>query len=329
MEQGIAAHERLEFYGVRAGKIDRSRPAPRALFRALAGFADAAAVVGRIKPKVLVGFGGFASFPGVAGAWLRGVPIVLHEGNARPGLVTKVFAKSAKMIALVDDAAKLELGGAKTQLVGMPVREQRMIRIQALKALGLEPHKKTILIMGGSQGSLKLNTLLPTILERVLAGKNVQVIHQTGRGRLEEVASVVTHLPWYHTLEFVDAIAAFDAADFAITRAGFSTISDAAFHGVPLLLIPLPSASEDHQTKNAQGVEARGAGFVIPEAALIQESLSPENAPHLLERGILACLDDTTLDQMRNNAFAASSAGAADRLADLVLGVIKQGRETK
>ena len=323
MEEGIAARENLGFFGVRTGKIDRSRPDPRALLRALAGFWDAASIVGRLRPKAVVGFGGFASFPGVAGAWLRGVPIVLHEGNARPGLVTKVFARRAKMIGLVDETAKFELPGAKTQLVGMPVREQHMMREVALEKLGLEQNKQTILVMGGSQGSVRLNKLLPPILERVLIGKNVQVIHQTGRGRLEEVNPVVSHLPWYHTIEFVDAIAAFGAADFAITRAGFSTIADAAFHGVPLLLVPLPSASEDHQTKNAVSVEARGAGFVITEAALMQESLSPPDAPRLLERGILACLDATKLEEMRRAAFSASSAGAAERLAKLVLGVLE------
>ena len=323
MEESIAARENLEFFGVRTGKIDRSGPDPRALVRALAGFGDAVWIVGKVRPKAVVGFGGFASFPGVAGAWLRGVPIVLHEGNARPGLVTKIFARHAKMIGLVDQAAKLELPGAKTQLVGMPVREQQMTRDVALQNLGLEQNKQTILVMGGSQGSVKLNKLLPPMLERVLTGKNVQVIHQTGRGRLEEVKPVVAHLPWYHTIEFVDAIAAFSAADFAITRAGFSTIADAAFHGVPLLLVPLPSASEDHQTKNAISVEARGAGFLIPEAALMQESLSPTDAPRLLEQGILACLEAVTLEQMRRSAFAASSAGAATRLAALVMGVLK------
>ncbi len=322
MEQGIATRENLGFYGVRTGKIDRSRPDPRALMRAVAGFWDAASIVGKLHPKVVVGFGGFASFPGVAGAWLHGVPIVLHEGNARPGLVTKVFAKRAKMIGLVDEAAKLELVGARTKLVGMPVREQRMTRPEALAKLALEPNKPTILIMGGSQGSVRLNKLLPPILERVLAGKNVQVLHQTGRGRLEEVKTS----SWYHTIEFVDAIAAFSAADFAITRAGFSTIADAAFHGVPLLLVPLPSASEDHQTKNAQGVEARGAGFLIPEVELERESLSPTDSQGLLERGILACLDASKLEELRRDALKASSAGAAERLAALVLEVIQRER---
>ena len=98
MEEDIATRENLGFYGVRTGKIDRSRPDLLALMRAIAGFGDAAAIVGKLRPKAVVGFGGFASFPGVAGAWLRGVPIVLHEGNARPGLVTRVFAKRAKLI---------------------------------------------------------------------------------------------------------------------------------------------------------------------------------------------------------------------------------------
>ena len=120
MEEGIAARENLEFFGVRTGKIDRSGPDPRALLRAVAGFGDAVAIVGKVRPKAVVGFGGFASFPGVAGAWLRGVPIVLHEGNARPGLVTKILARHAKMIGLVDQARNSSFLARKLNLLECP-----------------------------------------------------------------------------------------------------------------------------------------------------------------------------------------------------------------
>jgi UDP-N-acetylglucosamine--N-acetylmuramyl-(pentapeptide) pyrophosphoryl-undecaprenol N-acetylglucosamine transferase len=343
MEERVAAQEGLEFFGVRTGKLDRSSPDPRAVLRALAGFGDALKIVARVRPVAVVGFGGFASFPGSAAAVLRGVPLILHEANARPGLVTKLLAGFSRRVALADETASKELPSNKSVWVGMPVREVRVPRVEALVQLGLEPDKPLVLVMGGSQGSLKLNRLLPGILEPVLAGKNVQVLHQTGRGRLEEVAPRVAHLPWYHTTEFVDGPTAWSAASAGITRAGYSTIADAAFHGVPLVMVPLPSASEDHQTKNARSVEARGAGLVVTQNDLEHESelrtvprpksvsitasttvnhLDPGSLPGPLETGILACLQPERAPLMRASALASSPEGAAKRLAALVLDCI-------
>ncbi len=323
MEERLAAEEGLEFFGVRTGKLDRARPDPRAMLRAVAGFGDAVRVTRRFKPGMTVGFGGFASFPGVAAAWLTGTPLAMHEANALPGLVTRAFARSAKLIALADEATKQFLPGDRCVWVGMPVREQRLEKTAALGKLGLEAGRITVLVMGGSQGSVRLNALLPGLLERLLTGQNVQVLHQTGRGRLNEVAPRVAHLPWYHLAEYVDGVAAWSASDLAVTRAGMSTISDAAFHGVPLLLVPLPSSAEDHQSKNALNVESRGAGRWIPEAELQRESES--GLPGKFSEGMLSCLQPPVLEAMRVSALRASPAGAAGRLAELVLGALRKG----
>ncbi len=331
MEEGIAARENLKFFGVRTGKLDRSRPDPRAVLQALAGFGDALGIVGRERPAAVVGFGGFASFPGAAAAILRGVPLVLHDSNARPGIVTKFLGRFAKFIALAENAAQDELPKDKTVWVGMPVREVRFPKAEALEKLGLEANKALVLIIGGSQGSMRLNALLPAILEKTLTGMNVQVLHQTGKGRLNEVKPRVAHLPWYHCIEFVDGPTAWSAADVGITRAGASTISDAAFHGVPLILIPLPSSAEDHQTKNALAVQARGAGMCVPERDLEAESLSDSSAsgprdsglPTPLASGMVSCLQPERHQAMRAAALQASPAGAAERLAELVLKTIR------
>jgi UDP-N-acetylglucosamine--N-acetylmuramyl-(pentapeptide) pyrophosphoryl-undecaprenol N-acetylglucosamine transferase len=204
----------------------------------------------------------------------------------------------------------------------MPVRETRLEKNAALQQLGLEVGKQTVLVMGGSQGSVRLNKLLPPILERVLADRDVQVLHQTGRGRLEEVAPRVAHLPWYRTAEFVDGVAAWSAADLGVTRAGMSTIADAAFHGVPLVLVPLPSSAEDHQTKNAQSVTARGAGLWVAEADLERESGS--GLPGSFSGGIVSCLEPRESEAMRDAARRSSPEGAAVRLADAVLGAFSE-----
>ncbi len=314
MEARLALQEELEFFGVRAGKLDRSRPDPKALWNAAAGFTDAIRVVKKYKPSCVVGFGGFASFPGMAGGFFTGTPLAMHEANAFPGLVTRLFAARAKIIALADASTRTYLKNTKTVVVGMPVRETSVPRLEARTMLGLEPDKFTVLVMGGSQGSVRLNALLPPLLERALIGKNAQVLHQTGRGRLEEVK--MAHLPWYKTAEFIDGAAAFSAADFGMTRAGMSTIADAAFHGVPLAVIPLPSSAENHQVKNAQALETRGAGLCVLEPDLEAELLGIDGK---LVSGMLSCLDATHLANWRSVVQKNSPIGAAKRLADAIL----------
>lgn len=337
MEEGIAARENLKFFGVRTGKLDRSNPDPRAVVRALQGFTDALGIVGRERPAAVVGFGGFASFPGAAAAILRGVPLVLHDSNARPGIVTKFLGRFAKFIALAENAARDELPRGRAVWVGMPVREVRVPKPEALEKLGLEPEKPLVLIIGGSQGSLLLNAHLPPILERALEGKGVQVLHQTGRGRgrLTELQERVKHLPWYHCTEFVDGPSAWSAADLGITRAGASTISDAAYHGVPLIMIPLASSAEDHQTRNALAVQARGAGICVPERDLEAESKSTSSAsgpmdsglPTPLASGMVFSLQPERHQAMRAAALNASPEGAVERLAELVLKAMRGSSE--
>ena len=313
MEERLAAEAKLEFFGVRSGKLDRSRPDPRAVWNALAGFGDAVAVTQKFKPDVTVGFGGFASFPGVAAAWLTRTPLVMHEANAYPGLVTRTFKSAARAIALADAATIAHLPAQKCTVVGMPVREMRLEPSAARGQLGLEPDLPTMLVMGGSQGSVALNKLLRELLIRTLEGKNVQVLHQTGRGRLNEVQPQTAHLPWYHCAEFVDGTAAWSATTLAITRAGMSTIADAGFHGVPLLLIPLPSSSEDHQVSNAKSVQGRGAARWYAQHDL-ETSLKED-----FVRGMLDCLQPAVLAAMRAAALQSSPVGAAKRLASLIV----------
>lgn len=311
MEEGAAARENLRFLGVRAGKLDRSRPDPRALARAGAGILDAIAHVGRVRPAAVVGFGGFASLPGSAAAVVRRVPLVLHEANALPGLVTRSLARTARAVGVADEAAARHLPQGRAHWVGMPVREVRVPRADALARLGLEPSPPVVLIMPGSQGSARLNRLLPPLLEKLLAGRPVQVLHVTGPGRLDEVEARVRHLPWYRTAESLHGPDAWAAAELAITRAGMGTIADAAYHGVPILAVPLPGSAEDHQTHNARALEVRGAGRLVVEADL-------ERGGEKLGEALAAAFDPAERERMSRAALTASPEGAADRLADLV-----------
>lgn len=309
MEAELIPKEGFAFRGVRAGKWDRSRPDPRQGVAALAGFGDAVAILRRARPAAVIGFGGFASFPALSAAALLRIPILLHEQNAFPGRVIRMFARRAALVALGNAAAQGHLEGAKTVYVGLPIREQRVERREARLALGLPEEGLVTLVMGGSQGATALNEGVPNAYAALSdeARRDLTVLHSTGPRWLEGVRRATEAYPAYRTEGWVDATLAWGAADLAITRAGMSTVAEAAFHGVPLVMVPLPSAAEDHQRLNAEEVERAGAGRVV-----LQKEL--ERLPGVW-RGLL---EQNARVGASEAARKLSPAGAASRLAALI-----------
>ncbi|ABF45925.1 undecaprenyldiphospho-muramoylpentapeptide beta-N-acetylglucosaminyltransferase [Deinococcus geothermalis] len=316
MEERVAAEQGLPFQGVNAGKLARSgqgRPDPRELLRAARGVAEARAFLRDARPGAVVGFGGFASLPGVLAAQTLGIPTVLHEQNARLGLTQRLAAGRARAVGTAYPHV-LGLPEGKATLVGMPVREERLPRAEALAQLGLQDGPLTLLVMGGSQGSLALNHAVPDILREIFGPEGrapegpVQVLHATGPRWLAEVAPRVADLPWYKPVGYTNAVAAWSAADLAITRAGTGTLAEAAFHGVPLVMVPLPESAENHQYHNAVSVQEAGAGRVVEQ----------EQLRGALGAAVLECAAAGTRAAMRKAAFLRSPVGAASRFADLV-----------
>ncbi|AKH16148.1 undecaprenyldiphospho-muramoylpentapeptide beta-N-acetylglucosaminyltransferase [Deinococcus soli (ex Cha et al. 2016)] len=331
MEERVSREQGLPFEGVDAGKLARSgqgRPDPRELLRAGQGVLQARSVLNRLKPGVVVGYGGFASLPGVLAAQSLGVPTVLHEQNARLGLTQRLAVRKARAVGTAYERV-IGLEAQLATMVGMPVREERLPRAEALARLGLQEGPLTIFVMGGSQGSLFLNQTVPDVLRHVFgpegllpppapgvvdldftgAGRGgVQVLHSTGPRWIAEVAPGVRDLEWFEAAGYVDAVAAWSVADLAITRAGTSTLAEAAFHGVPLVMVPLPESAENHQFHNAQAVQAAGAGVVVEQ----------RRASEALGRAVLECAAAGTRASMREAALGRAQTGAAGRFADLI-----------
>ncbi len=304
MEERLAAEAAVPFVGVAAGKWDRGRPDPRQAWRAASGLGGAVAAVRRERPDVVVGFGGFASFPGCVGAAMTGTPLVLHEGNAVPGRVTRWFAGRAAWTALVWPEAAARLPRAKRcDVVGYPVRERRVPRAEARARLGLPTVGPVTLVMGGSQGSVALNEAAPGAYRRLAPERRGTVLHATGPDWEGSVRTAVEGLQGYRVVGFVDAALAWSAADLAITRAGVGTLSEAAYHGVPLAMLPLPSAADDHQRHNARAVQAAGGGTLVEQ----------DDAEGLL-RAWRSLLDDATRRVASERIATRSPAGAAARL---------------
>jgi UDP-N-acetylglucosamine--N-acetylmuramyl-(pentapeptide) pyrophosphoryl-undecaprenol N-acetylglucosamine transferase len=269
MEGPLVREAGHAFVGVRTGKFDRSRPDPRAPLRALAGLIEARAALRAWRPDVVVAFGGFASFPGAAAALTLGVPLVLHETNAVPGLVTRWFARRAALVIVCQSVTATALRRARTRTLPFPVREASVPKADARAALGLPQGALVTLVMGGSQGSLALNRAAPAAFRRVSTlvpeGRAHWVLHASGTRWHDEVAAATAALPTYRVAGFVDATLAWSAADLALTRGGFGTLAEAAYHGVPLVVMPLPSAADDHQRHNAIALAEDGAGRWVPQ----------------------------------------------------------------
>lgn len=314
MEERVANEAKLDFFGVLAGKFSRSASGldPRQAVRAARGLAQARGFLKRARPGVVVGYGGFASLPGVLAAQSLGLPTVLHEQNARLGLTQRLALRRSKAVG----TAYPEVAGLppqKATLVGMPVREDWLLRQEATKQLGLQDGPLTVFVMGGSQGSVAMNSAVPGVLREVLgeAGLSpddgVQVLHSTGPRWIGDVLPQVQGLSWYKAVGYVDSVAAWSAADLAITRAGTGTLAEAAFFGVPVIMVPLPSSAEDHQRFNARSVQASGAGRLVEQDAMSRT----------LGGVVLECLNRETRLTMQAAARGRSPQGAASRLADL------------
>jgi UDP-N-acetylglucosamine--N-acetylmuramyl-(pentapeptide) pyrophosphoryl-undecaprenol N-acetylglucosamine transferase len=310
MEERLSAQAGVPFHGVSAGKWHRGRPSPRQALQAAAGVVEAWQYLRRHRPRVVVGFGGFASYPGGLAATRLKIPLVLHEGNAFPSQVNRWLADSAALIIVAQEQALKHLPRARRTLsVPFPVRELRAERRSARQGFGLSDDAIVTLVMGGSQGSATLNRVVPEAFAAVGARfPGLEVLHSAGQGNADSVRPIGPHAARYHVVDFVDAARAWAAADLAITRAGVGTLSEAAFNAVPLVMVPLPSSAEDHQVHNARAVAAAGAGIVVEERDL----------------GALVPAWERLLDPATRSAAAAAAAartpvGAARRILDAVM----------
>jgi len=267
------------------------------------------------KPDVLLAMGSYSSLPPVAGARLCHVPVVLHEANARPGKAVEFLARFAEKIALTYAESAEGLPKGKTVVTGMPIRTAQLKRV--LDRPREQDAPATFFVTGGSQGALRVNQLASGAfaLMKKQGAKNLRVIHQTGVLDEKPMAA-------FYAREKIDARvsafiqdmgAAYAEADVVIARAGAATCAELAYCGVPAVFIPLPSATRDHQTANAQSFVSAGAGVCCAQSETTPESLAK------LLTGL--CNDSARLGAMRGKALALATSDAAEKLAGVVEGV--------
>lgn len=272
--------------------IDRSRPA--SAVRALAGLAvGLLRVIGlflRARPEVVVVTGGYAGAAAGIAAGIMGIPLVLQEQNSVPGAVTKLLTRFAIRVHLAYPEAidRLPVGAHCCVVTGNPVRSRSgMDRAQARRAFGVPKDVTLTFVTGGSQGSVALNEGLTAYVTEVSRGEieRPDMLHflwSTGRRHFLGVQTALENVggpEWIHALPYIeDMPAALAAADLAVSRAGAMTTAELMNQGLPAVLVPLPTAAEDHQTHNARALEAAGAARVVPQDELSPARLARELA---------------------------------------------------
>lgn len=230
-------------------------------------------IIRKFRPDVVIGTGGFASGPLLQMANRDNIPTLIQEQNSYPGITNKILAKGADKICTAYPDLERFFPAEKIVLTGNPVRQDLLNvaekREEALKFFGLDPNKKTVLVLGGSLGARKINQLIEDNLKE-FAKNGLQLIWQTGSLYFEEYEK-------YDKNEFVQTHAflrrmdlAYSAADIIISRAGAGTVSELCIVGKPVVFIPSPNVAEDHQTKNAMSLAEKDAAVVLSETHLEQ-----------------------------------------------------------
>ena len=294
---------------------------------ALASTSAARALLGHLKPDVVVGMGGYVSLPVVVAARSRRLPAVLHEQNAIPGIANNVGARFSRRIAVTFPKTR-EMFPARVEVrvLGNPVREsiasfdRDAIRGEAMEALGLERDRRTLLVMGGSLGAARLNEAVVSLAERWRDRADLQLLVSAGRTHGEELrvrlatatrggGLLVRCVDYLQRVEH-----AYAAADVALCRAGAATVMELAAVALPSILVPYPYARANHQEANARALADAGGAEVVLDGDATAEALAPK-----LER----MLDEPALRELM--AAGARSFAKPDAAKDLAAWVLSLG----
>ena len=297
-------------------------PIPRRLTATLFGVpgrvatavAETARILDRVGADVVVGFGGYVAAPAYLAARRRGVPIVVHEANARPGLANRLGARLTRRVAVSTPDSTLR--GAV--FLGLPLRraiamlDRSALRTKARAELGLDPEAPTLLVTGGSQGARRIN-IAASGAAGALSGAGVQVLHVTGPAQSVEVAPRTGGAP-YVLVPYLDRMElAYAAADLVLCRAGAMTVAELTTVGVPGAYVPLP-IGKGEQRLNAEPVVRAGGGLLVADADCTSSWVADTLLPLLRDPAGLAAMGAA--------AAALGRRDADERLADLVLSAL-------
>lgn len=274
-------------------------------------------IIKEFRPQVAVGVGGYASGPTLKVAGMMGIPTLIQEQNSYAGVTNKLLAQKAEKICVAYEGMERFFPAGKIIMTGNPVRQdlldRQTDRSEAVRSFGLDPEKKTILIIGGSLGARTINQCVLSHLD-LIRSSGVQFIWQTGKIYIDDARRRVAEareLPMLHVTDFISRMdLAYSAADLVISRAGAGSISEFCLLRKPVVLVPSPNVAEDHQTKNALALVDKGAALYVKDS---------EAQEKMLATAIDAVNDAPRLRTLSENIAKLAFYNSADRIADEVL----------
>ncbi len=292
----------------------------KALSEAITSIFSAAKIIKGFKPDIVIGPGGYVCGPVVLAAWLMGVPTLIHEQNAFPGVTNKMLSKLADQIAITfEEARNYFKTSKKVYFAGNPLRHGffAVSKADGLKHFGFSKDLPLILIVGGSRGAKRVNECAIKLIKECEVHRKFQILHITGQSQYENCldiyktngipmnSNLIKVLPYLHNMP--DALA---ACDIVISRCGAGMISEITALGKPSILIPFPFATDNHQEYNGRALEKAGAAIVILENELNEDVLY-EQLQNLLS-------DSDRLDKMSANSKKLGKPEASSDIVDLI-----------
>jgi len=282
-------------------------------FKVLQSMRKAKKIVQEFKPDIAIGVGGYASGPLLRAAANLGIPTFLQEQNSYPGITNKILAKKAHKICVAYDGLEQFFPKEKLVLTGNPIREEvtqlEGKKQSALQHFGLDASKKTVLVVGGSLGARTINQAIDTA-KKGLSESGLQVLWQTGKNYTVDSSQLPSGIHVHTFIREMDL--AYAAADFIVSRAGAMSISELCLVGKPVILVPSPNVSEDHQTKNAMALVNKGAAVLVKDAEAI------EKLPQAIQQLINDAQGSADLGK---KILTLGKAGAADHIAKEAIAV--------
>ncbi|TDA70479.1 MAG: undecaprenyldiphospho-muramoylpentapeptide beta-N-acetylglucosaminyltransferase [Clostridia bacterium] len=325
LEKNIVPRADIPFYAISASGLERhlSWKAFVSLSRLLPGTLQGWRWLARLRPRVVVGTGGYVCAPVVLAATLARVPVLLHEQNALPGLTNRYFGRLARAICTSFPGCEGYFPRpARVHYTGLPVRPEigTIGREAAARDLGVDPVRILILVVGGSQGARKINQAMLALHRELQGSSRVHLWHITGENGYQEVmegitkegidihaAGNITVVPYWHAMPELLAV-----ADLVIGRAGATFMAELTLAGLPAILIPYPFAAENHQEYNARALARAGGAVVIPDGDLTGV---------LLWETVRSLLEDS---QRRQRMAAASRGMARPRALEEIIEIIEE-----
>lgn len=300
--------ENIAIKGVRGKGLWRKLTLPLVLYRSIT---QAVRVLQKHQVDAVIGFGGFVSFPGGVAAKRLGLPLIVHEQNAVAGLANKMLARYADSVLYAFPKTFAHADG----LVGNPVRADIADLPQPESRFAQRQGRLKLLVTGGSLGAEVFNTMLPEALHVLAPEDRPQVIHQSGRGKLDDLKQRYAQYDIdAECTEFIDNMAqAYAQADVVLCRAGALTIAELTSAGLGALLVPYPHAVDDHQTANARFMAAAEAALLLPQAQLTHSSLA----------SVLSGLNRETCLKWAQNARQIAHCNSAQAVAQTALALTR------